>query len=31
MDINLTGTFLGTKLAIERMKRSGGGSIVNIS
>ncbi len=31
MDINLTGTFLGTKLAIERMKHSGGGSIVNIS
>jgi len=31
MDINATGTFLGTKAAIPAMIRAGGGSIVNIS
>ena len=31
MDVNATGVFLGTKYAIPEMKRSGGGSIVNIS
>ena len=31
MDINATGVFLGTKHAIEQMRRNGGGSIVNIS
>ena len=31
MDINSTGVFLGTKHAIEQMRRNGGGSIVNIS
>ena len=31
MDINSTGVFLGTKTAIPAMRRSGGGSIVNIS
>lgn len=31
MDINATGTFLGTKCAIEAMKRRQGGSIINIS
>jgi 3(or 17)beta-hydroxysteroid dehydrogenase len=31
MDVNLTGVFLGTKYAIEAMKKSGGGSIINIS
>ncbi len=31
MDINLTGVFLGTKHAIPALRRSGGGSIVNIS
>ncbi|MFT5175894.1 MAG: NAD(P)-dependent dehydrogenase (short-subunit alcohol dehydrogenase family) [Gammaproteobacteria bacterium] len=31
MDINATGTFLGTKSAIPAMIRAGGGSIVNIS
>jgi NAD(P)-dependent dehydrogenase (short-subunit alcohol dehydrogenase family) len=31
MDINATGVFLGTKVAIPAMRRAGGGSIVNIS
>lgn len=31
MDVNATGVFLGTKHAVERMRQSGGGSIVNIS
>ena len=31
MSINLDGIFLGTKFAIEAMKISGGGSIINIS
>ena len=31
MDINSKGVFLGTKAAIPAMRRSGGGSIVNIS
>ncbi len=31
LDINLNGVFLGTKYAIGAMKKSGGGSIVNIS
>ena len=31
MDINSKGVFLGTKTAIPEMRRSGGGSIVNIS
>jgi NAD(P)-dependent dehydrogenase (short-subunit alcohol dehydrogenase family) len=31
MSINLDGVFLGTKYAMEAMKKSGGGSIVNIS
>jgi NAD(P)-dependent dehydrogenase (short-subunit alcohol dehydrogenase family) len=31
MSINLDGTFLGTQKAIEAMKGTGGGSIVNIS
>ena len=31
MDVNVTGGFLGTKQAIPAMRRSGGGSIVNIS
>ncbi len=31
MDINAKGVFLGTKLAIPEMRRSGGGSIINIS
>lgn len=31
MSVNLDGVFLGTKYAIGAMKRSGGGSIVNIS
>ena len=31
MDVNAKGVFLGTKLAIEEMKRAGGGSIINIS
>ena len=31
MDINLTGVFLGTKHALPALRRSGGGSIVNIS
>ena len=31
MDINVNGVFLGTKHAIPAMRRSGGGSIVNIS
>src|SRR5690606_9728935 len=29
--INLDGTFLGTQAAVDRMKDSGGGSIINIS
>ena len=31
MSINLDGVFLGTKYGIEAMKKSGGGSIINIS
>ncbi len=31
MEVNATGTFLGTKAAIEPMRRAGGGSIINIS
>jgi NAD(P)-dependent dehydrogenase (short-subunit alcohol dehydrogenase family) len=31
MDINMTGTFLGTKHAIQPMRDAGGGSIINIS
>jgi 3(or 17)beta-hydroxysteroid dehydrogenase len=31
MSVNLDGVFLGTKLAIEAMKKNGGGSIINIS
>jgi len=31
MDINSTGVFLGTKVAIPAMRRAGGGSIINIS
>ena len=31
MAVNATGTFLGSKHAIPEMKRSGGGSIVNMS
>lgn len=31
MDINLHGTFLGCRLAIEPMRRAGGGSIINLS
>jgi 3alpha(or 20beta)-hydroxysteroid dehydrogenase len=31
LEVNLIGTFLGMKTAIPAMKRSGGGSIVNIS
>ncbi len=31
MDVNATGVFLGTKHAIPALRRSGGGSIVNIS
>ena len=31
MDVNATGVFLGTKHAVASMRRSGGGSIVNIS
>jgi 3alpha(or 20beta)-hydroxysteroid dehydrogenase len=31
LDVNLIGTFLGMKTVIPLMKRSGGGSIVNIS
>ena len=31
MDINAKGVFLGTKAAIPEMRRSGGGSIINIS
>jgi len=31
MSVNLDGVFLGTKCAIEAMKKNGGGSIVNIA
>ncbi len=31
MSVNLDGVFLGTKFAIEAMKKSGGGSIINIA
>ena len=31
MDVNATGVFLGTKYAVEQMRETGGGSIVNIS
>jgi 3(or 17)beta-hydroxysteroid dehydrogenase len=31
MSVNLDGIFLGTKSAIEMMRRSGGGSIINIA
>jgi 3(or 17)beta-hydroxysteroid dehydrogenase len=31
MEVNATGVFLGSKLAIPAMRKSGGGSIINIS
>jgi 3alpha(or 20beta)-hydroxysteroid dehydrogenase len=31
LDVNLTGTFLGTQAVVDEMIRSGGGSIINIS
>ena len=31
MEVNATGTFLGTKYVLEAMQRAGGGSIINIS
>ena len=31
LDVNAKGVFLGTKLAIEEMRKAGGGSIINIS
>ena len=31
MDVNAKGVFLGTKLAIDEMRKAGGGSIINIS
>ncbi|MBB5918266.1 3alpha(or 20beta)-hydroxysteroid dehydrogenase [Nocardia transvalensis] len=31
IDINLTGTFLGMRAAVEPMKAAGGGSIINVS
>ena len=31
MDVNAKGVFLGTKAAISEMRKSGGGSIINIS
>lgn len=31
MEVNATGVFLGTKHAVEQMRQTGGGSIVNIS
>ena len=31
MDINAKGVFLGTKVAIPEMRKSGGGSVINIS
>ena len=31
MDVNATGVFLGTKYAVQQMRETGGGSIVNIS
>ena len=31
IDVNLVGTFLGVRAAIEPMKRAGGGSIINFS
>ncbi len=31
MDVNLHGTFLGCRLAVEPMRRAGGGSIINLS
>jgi len=31
MSVNLDGVFLGTKFAIEAMKKNGGGSIINIA
>ena len=31
MDVNSTGVFLGTKYAVQQMRQTGGGSIVNIS
>ena len=31
LDVNAKGVFLGTKLAIPKMRKAGGGSIINIS
>lgn len=31
LDVNLHGTFLGCRLALEPMRRAGGGSIINLS
>ena len=31
MDVNVTGAFLGTRFVIPEMRRTGGGSIINIS
>jgi NAD(P)-dependent dehydrogenase (short-subunit alcohol dehydrogenase family) len=31
MDVHLTGTFLGCREAVKAMKRTGGGSIINLS
>jgi 3alpha(or 20beta)-hydroxysteroid dehydrogenase len=31
LDINLTGTFLGVRAAVEPMRSAGGGSIINVS
>ncbi len=31
LDVNLNGTFLGCRLAIDPMRRAGGGSIINLS
>ena len=31
LDVNLHGTFLGCRLAVDPMRRAGGGSIINLS